>query len=294
MPNSLQNLRKEAGYRTAKDFAEAVDIPAPTYTRYEQEPAKIPIERAWIIADFLGCTIDAVVGRTPIKPSEMRGPVQRVYDALSDKNKGLLDDYLDYIQYKDGKEQARDRAQDQRRYEELVQQYSRQFYESMGSGEADFIDLVSLGDADALRARFLEFVETRLADERDREIADALDMAESVGRRNARDNGWEFEVAGERFLIRDTKPKEPLSIELACYKLSNMLSAQYEERDREVLEGITSAYDGRGGRGGAGAQARGGGLGNSRGEEEGGIAQTDTGPQELVPPTSPKTVPTKR
>ena len=153
MPNSLQNLRKEAGYRTAKDFAEAVDIPAPTYTRYEQEPAKIPIERAWIIADFLGCTIDAVVGRTPIKPSEMRGPVQRVYDALSDKNKGLLDDYLDYIQYKDGKEQARDRAQDQRRYEELVQQYSRQFYESMGSGEADFIDLVSLGDADALLAR---------------------------------------------------------------------------------------------------------------------------------------------
>ena len=160
-----------------------MDIPAPTYTRYEQEPAKIPIERAWIIADFLGCTIDAVVGRTPIKPSEMRGPVQRVYDALSDKNKGLLDDYLDYIQYKDGKEQARDRAQDQRRYEELVQQYSRQFYESMGSGEADFIDLVSLGDADALRARFLEFVETRLADERDREIADALDMAESAGRR---------------------------------------------------------------------------------------------------------------
>ena len=224
MPNSLQNLRKEAGYRTAKDFAEAVDIPAPTYTRYEQEPAKIPIERAWIIADFLGCTIDAVVGRTPIKPSEMRGPVQRVYDALSDKNKGLLDDYLDYIQYKDGKEQARDRAQDQRRYEELVQQYSRQFYESMGSGEADFIDLVSLGDADALRARFLEFVETRLADERDREIADALDMA-----------------------------------------LSNMLSAQYEERDREVLEGITSAYDGMRRRRNAFAHGLGGSFDNNRG-----------------------------
>ena len=195
----------------------------------------------------------------------MRGPVQRVYDALSDKNKGLLDDYLDYIQYKDGKEQARDRAQDQRRYEELVQQYSRQFYESMGSGEADFIDLVSLGDADALRARFLEFVETRLADERDREIADALDMAESVGRRNARDNGWEFEVAGERFLIRDTKPKEPLSIELACYKLSNMLSAQYEERDREVLEGITSAYDGMRRRRNAFPHALGGSFGNNRG-----------------------------
>ena len=213
MPNSLQNLRKEAGYRTAKDFAEAVDIPAPTYTRYEQEPAKIPIERAWIIADFLGCTIDAVVGRTPIKPSEMRGPVQRAYDALSDKNKGLLDDYLDYIQYKDGKEQARDRAQDQRRYEELVQQYSRQFYESMGSG----------------------------------------------------DNGWEFEVAGERFLIRDTKPKEPLSIELACYKLSNMLSAQYEERDREVLEGITSAYDGMRRRRNAFAHGLGGSFDNNRG-----------------------------
>lgn len=135
----------------------------------------------------------------------------------------------------------------------------------MGSGEADFIDLVSLGDADALRARFLEFVETRLADERDREIADALDMAESVGRRNARDNGWEFEVAGERFLIRDTKPKEPLSIELACYKLSNMLSAQYEERDREVLEGITSAYDGMRRRRNAFPHALGGSFGNNRG-----------------------------
>lgn len=243
MPNNLQKLRKEAGYRTAKDFAEAAGIPTPTYTRYEQEPAKIPIERAWIIADFLACSIDAVVGREHVEPSEMRGPVQRAYDALSAKNKGLFDDYLEYICYKDGKEQARERAQDQRRFEELVQQYSRQFYESMGSGEVDFIDLVSLGDADAVRTRFLEFVETRLAEDREREVAEALDNAESSGRRNTRDNGWEFEVEGERFVVRDSKSKEPLPLEIAGFKLGKMLSDQYEERDRDVLEGITAAFD---------------------------------------------------
>ena len=72
-------------------------------------------------------------------------------------------------------------------------------------------------------------------------------------------------MAGERFLIRDTKPKEPLSIELACYKLSNMLSAQYEERDREVLEGITSAYDGMRRRRNAFAHGLGGSFDNNRG-----------------------------
>ena len=47
--------------------------------------------------------------------------------------------------------------------------------------------------------------------------------------------------------------------------LSNMLSAQYEERDREVLEGITSAYDGMRRRRNAFPHALGGSFGNNRG-----------------------------
>ena len=44
-----------------------------------------------------------------------------------------------------------------------------------------------------------------------------------------------------------------------------MLSAQYEERDREVLEGITSAYDGMRRRRNAFAHGLGGSFDNNRG-----------------------------
>ena len=47
---SAQQLRKEAGYRTAKDFAEAIEVPPTTYARYEQSPDKIPLKQAWMIA----------------------------------------------------------------------------------------------------------------------------------------------------------------------------------------------------------------------------------------------------
>lgn len=242
MPNNLQQLRKAAGYRTAKDFAEAADIPAPTYTRYEQDPSKIPIERAWIVADFLRCSIDAVVGREPIDPSEMRGPVQRVYDKLSDRNKGLVDDYLDYIRYKDGKERGRDLVQDQRRYEESVQRYSRQFYEYMGSGEVDLIDLTALGDTEALKDRFMSFVEDQLAAARKTEIDEAIDEAENSAERDSHRGGWEFRVGDDRFLIKDEDGRR-ISLGTATARLEMMLQKNYEERDMKELEHIGDAFD---------------------------------------------------
>ena len=35
---TLQRLRREAGYRSAKDFAAVLGIPASTYARYERQP----------------------------------------------------------------------------------------------------------------------------------------------------------------------------------------------------------------------------------------------------------------
>lgn len=242
MPNNLQQLRKAAGYRTAKDFAEAADIPAPTYTRYEQDPSKIPIERAWIVADFLRCSIDAVVGREPVDPSEMRGPVQRIYDKLSDRNKGMVDDYLEYVRYKDGKERGRDRAQDQRRYEDAVQRYSRQFYEQMGTGEVDLIDLAALGDTDALRSRFLDFVEDQLSAARKAEIDEAVDEAQGSASRDGRSAGWEFRVGDDRFLIKDEDGRH-VSLATATMRLESILQKNYEERDLKELELIGDAFD---------------------------------------------------
>ena len=64
---ALQRLRREAGYRTAKEFAAEMGIPATTYSRYERACAGpgcgIPLPSAWAMADALGCSIDELVGR---------------------------------------------------------------------------------------------------------------------------------------------------------------------------------------------------------------------------------------
>jgi len=66
--NSLRRLRKAAGWPTAKAFAESIGVPAPTYARYEQSgdgpDTNIPMKAAFTIADALGCSIDALYGRT--------------------------------------------------------------------------------------------------------------------------------------------------------------------------------------------------------------------------------------
>ena len=85
MASTLQDMRKEAGYKTAREFAEAIDVPVATYARYEQSPTKIPIKNAWHIADVLGCSIDAVVGREHVDVDSMRGEYKgraRVGDVL--------------------------------------------------------------------------------------------------------------------------------------------------------------------------------------------------------------------
>ena len=67
---TLQRMRREAGFRSAKDFAERVGIPMSTYARYERAgdgpECGIPLPSAWAIADALGCSIDLVVGREDI------------------------------------------------------------------------------------------------------------------------------------------------------------------------------------------------------------------------------------
>ena len=100
---TLQGLRREAGYRSAREFAERLGIPAPTYARYERQPdtpdTKIPMGAAWRIADALGCTIDLVVGREREEGEGAR--VQRMYDALTPGSRERVDEYLDFIEYRE-------------------------------------------------------------------------------------------------------------------------------------------------------------------------------------------------
>ena len=110
---TLQRLRRAAGYRSARDFAETLGIPASTYSRYERQPetkeTAIPISSAWAIADALGCSIDLVVGREDIDAATAPTIDDRV-SQLSRGNRELFDVFLRFLEYR----QQADRAQDWR------------------------------------------------------------------------------------------------------------------------------------------------------------------------------------
>lgn len=98
---TLQRLRREAGYRSAKEFAEAIGIPSSTYARYERAgdgaDCGIPLASAWQIADMLGCSIDLVIGREDIDAPAPEG-IQARYDALSPEGRALVESYLSYVE----------------------------------------------------------------------------------------------------------------------------------------------------------------------------------------------------
>ena len=98
---TLQRLRRQAGFRSAKEFAEALGIPGSTYARYERAgdgaDCGIPLPAAWQIADKLGCSIDLVIGREDIDAPEPEG-IQPRYDALSPEGRALVDSYLSYVE----------------------------------------------------------------------------------------------------------------------------------------------------------------------------------------------------
>lgn len=63
MKTNLQKLRKEAGYRSANEFADAFGINRGTYTNYEQGKRNLTLEQAWFFADILHVSLDELAGR---------------------------------------------------------------------------------------------------------------------------------------------------------------------------------------------------------------------------------------
>lgn len=98
---TLQRLRREAGYRSAKDFAEQVGIPSSTYARYERAvegpDCGIPLSSAWQIADALGCSIDLVVGREDID-ARAATTLDECVSALSLTNQAMLTGFFDRLE----------------------------------------------------------------------------------------------------------------------------------------------------------------------------------------------------
>ena len=59
----IADLRRAAGYRSAKAFAERIGLKPTAYVEYEQGRRSLSYETAWLIADALRITLDEVGGR---------------------------------------------------------------------------------------------------------------------------------------------------------------------------------------------------------------------------------------
>ena len=169
MPSTLLLLRRQAGYRSSREFAEKIGVPAPTYTRYESNPDKIPLKNAWAIADELGCSIDAVVGRASYDDAMAnRGEVQIEYDALSDEGRELMDDMRQVVQLREKSRAERRRQQEGAAYAMLCSRYLLLLAEDSDAKAKHIGDHGGWGDAESYRATFEEFVARRAEQKRER------------------------------------------------------------------------------------------------------------------------------
>lgn len=177
MASNLLELRKAAGYKNANDFAEAHGIPASTYARYESNPDKIPMDRAWQLADILGTTIDAIVGRKAPAPGTARGEVQLEYDGLTPEARALADELREFVLMKDEKIRARRRREEERPYEALCYQYEQQMLSELRDGAA-FGELVTFESADEARSAFESYLRKLAAKKRGGFPIKALEIAD--------------------------------------------------------------------------------------------------------------------
>jgi len=89
MKTRLQELRKAAGFKSAKAFSDYYGINLNTYTGYEQGKP-YSLEQAWAFADEFEVTIDELAGREWPRP-EYADPLQaemnEIYGYLDDPNR---------------------------------------------------------------------------------------------------------------------------------------------------------------------------------------------------------------
>lgn len=183
MASTLQELRREAGYDTAKEFAEELGISPATYSRYEQKPENIPTSATWKLADYLGCSIDAVVGREHISVEDMRGPQQRFYDGLSRDGRRLMNEFMEFVDQREKKSAASRARRERMRYDNACVNYLRLFYAELQhqAGAGEIVEFASFQDE---RAQFHAFLKATIGNGDDEKLEVIDKLMEAFDRTN--------------------------------------------------------------------------------------------------------------
>lgn len=156
MGKSIQELRRDAGFRSAREFAEACGFSPSSLARYEKDPAAVPVKSAWTMADVLGCSIDDVVGRDEPTTADLRGEIQTRYDELPPSLKSSLDDYLGFLETKAEEAESTYSREMEDCYMNMFKLYLVMFMEGMGNEEKE--DILTHGASTNTRTKFIEFL----------------------------------------------------------------------------------------------------------------------------------------
>ena len=93
MDLQLERLRKKAGYKNRRQFAEALGTNERQIKAWECSERKLRLEDVCKIADLLRCTLDELAGRS-FQPAAYSDPRQQSlnysYSLLDDRSKGEL------------------------------------------------------------------------------------------------------------------------------------------------------------------------------------------------------------
>lgn len=125
MAKTIQELRREKGFRSAREFADALGISPSSMSRYDNQPETIPVKVAWAMADRLDCSIDEVVGRMPVTSG--KSELQDFYDGLHRWNRDLFDEFREFIEARERRASSLERSAVERKYERLALYYERMF-----------------------------------------------------------------------------------------------------------------------------------------------------------------------
>lgn len=99
----IRDLREDSDL-TQEALCKKLYMHKTTYTNYEQGKHTVPLDFAVLLADFYGVSIDYIAGRTNdsgtchrLSVSEDAVMVIEKYTALTERNKGKLEQFLDTL-----------------------------------------------------------------------------------------------------------------------------------------------------------------------------------------------------
>ncbi|WP_165043061.1 helix-turn-helix domain-containing protein [Adlercreutzia sp. ZJ138] len=228
MAKSIKDLRQEKGFRSAREFADALGIATSSMSRYDRDPESIPLKHAWAMADLLGCSIDEVVGRAHVTSGT--SVLQDFYDGLLPETRALLDDFLEFARMKDADVRKRRKAQDDGKYERLCQFHERAFRQVLYD-RADFGEVVEFDTPADERMAFMLFLRDQAAAKRKPGIDLHVEGLEEEMR------GGYIDSDGTAKTWSEEEIESMLAEERA------QMDAEYAKKDEEVIARVMEAYD---------------------------------------------------